>query len=90
MVAGHAPGAQRAGHRGAVPAPFDTVPLPTHQRAADYTLSARWPGRDGLRRAAAGLDAAGRLDLLNTAVRDALQPRFGDLVYQLGSSPRLC
>jgi len=75
-------------HRGAVPAPFDaTVPLPTHQRAADYTVARLRFGLLAETVGAAlliGWTLLGGLDLLNTWVRDALQPRFGDLAYQLG------
>ncbi len=75
-------------HRGAVPAPFDaTVPLSAHQLAADYTLARL---RFGMTTETVGAvlllawTLLGGLDVLNTLVRDALQPRFGDLVYQLG------
>lgn len=76
-----------ARHRGAVPAPFDgTVTLSAHQRAADYTLTR---GRFGLLSTAFSTlvllawTLLGGLDALNTVLRDALQPRFGDMAYQL-------
>jgi STE24 endopeptidase len=76
-----------AAHRDRVPAAFaGSVSPEAHRRAADYTLV---KGRFSL--AAMAFSAAvllgwtllGGLDLLNTALRDALQPRFGDMVYQL-------
>lgn len=74
-------------HRGAVPAPFDaTVPLARHQHAADYTLARL---RFGMATETVGAvlllgwTLLGGLDALNTLVRDAVQPRFGDLAYQL-------
>ena len=74
-------------HREAVPAPFaQRVALHAHQRAADYTLA---KGRFGLLAMAYGAAVLlgwtllGGLDLLNVALRDALQPRFGDMAYQL-------
>jgi STE24 endopeptidase len=77
-----------ARHRNAVPAPFDaTIPLAAHQRAADYTLA---KGRFGLLATAVaaavllGWTLLGGLDALNGALRDALQPRYGDMAYQLG------
>jgi len=76
-----------AAHRGAVPAAFAaTVDLAAHQRAADYTLA---KGRFGLLSTAfgsavlLGWTLLGGLDALNTALRDALQPAWGDLGYQL-------
>jgi STE24 endopeptidase len=76
-----------ATHRGAVPAAFaERVPLAAHQRAADYTLA---KGRFGLLSMAFGAAVLlgwtllGGLDLLNTVVREAVQPRWGDLAYQL-------
>ncbi len=76
-----------ARHRGAVPAPFDgTVTLSAHQRAADYTPTR---GRFGLLSTAFSTlvllawTLLGGLDALNTVLRDALQPRFGDMAYQL-------
>ncbi len=74
-------------NRGHVPAAFAaTVSLQAHQRAADYTLA---KGRFGLFATAFGSAVLlawtllGGLDLLNVAVRDAVQPRFGDMAYQL-------
>ncbi|MEK8030112.1 M48 family metallopeptidase [Ideonella sp. DXS29W] len=75
-------------HRGAVPPPFDHhVSLSAHQRAADYTLSRLKFGLITDTVGAALLLAwtlLGGLDLLNTWVRDGLQPSYGDLAYQLG------
>jgi STE24 endopeptidase len=76
-----------AAHRDAVPAPFSrTISLAAHQKAADYTLA---KGRFGLVTTAFGAAVLlgwtllGGLDVLNVVVRDALQPRFGDMAYQL-------
>ena len=76
-----------AAHRGAVPAAFAaSVSLAAHQRAADYTLA---KGRFGLLTTAFGTAVLlgwtllGGLDALNLVLRDLLQPRFGDLAYQL-------
>jgi len=76
-----------AQHRAAVPEAFAaTVPLAAHQRAADYTLA---KGRFGLVTTAFGTAVLlgwtlmGGLDGLNGLVRDAIQPRFGDMAYQL-------
>jgi len=76
-----------AAHRDAVPAPFaKTITLAAHQKAADYTLA---KGRFGLLTTAfsaallLGWTLLGGLDALNVAVRDAVQPRFGDMAYQL-------
>ncbi len=76
-----------ATHRDAVPAPFaDTVTLAAHQRAADYTLA---KGRFGLLSMAFGAAVLlgwtllGGIDLLNVAIREAIQPRFGPMAYQL-------
>jgi STE24 endopeptidase len=74
-------------HRDAVPAPFDTtVPLGAHQRAADYTLARLRFGMVAETLGAVLLLAwtlLGGLDALNGLVRDAVQPRWGDLAYQL-------
>jgi STE24 endopeptidase len=74
-------------HRGAVPAPFDQqISLAAHQRAADYTLARL---RFGLVSETVGAvlllawTLLGGLALLNTWLRDAVQPQHGDLVYQL-------
>jgi STE24 endopeptidase len=76
-----------ARHRNVVPAGFArTIPLAAHQRAADYTIAQT---RFGLLRSAFGAAVLlgwtllGGLDALNLAVRDAVQPAFGDLAYQL-------
>jgi STE24 endopeptidase len=76
-----------AAHRGAVPAAFaPNVTLEGHQKAADYTLA---KGRFGLLAMAFGAAVLlgwtllGGLAALDGAVRDAVQPRFGNLVYQL-------
>jgi STE24 endopeptidase len=76
-----------AGHRGQVPAAFSQdVTLPSHQRAADYTLDKL---RFGLLNTAIGTAVLlgwtllGGLDVLNQAVRDAVLPRWGALAYQL-------
>ncbi len=76
-----------AAHRGAVPAPFaQRISLQAHQRAADYTLA---KGRFGLLTMAFGAAVLlgwtllGGLDSLNVALRGALQPRLGDMAYQL-------
>jgi STE24 endopeptidase len=76
-----------AAHRGAVPAAFaPNVTLEGHQKAADYTLA---KGRFGLLVMAFGAvvllgwTLLGGLGALDSAVRDAVQPRFGGLGYQL-------
>jgi STE24 endopeptidase len=76
-----------ATHRNAVPAAFTgTVSLAAHQKAADYTLVR---SRFGLITLAFGTAVLllwtllGGLDALNAAVRDAVQPRWGSLAYQL-------
>ena len=76
-----------AAHRGAVPAAFvGTVSLQAHQKAADYTLAR---GRFGLVSLAFGTvvllawTLLGGLDGLNGWVRDAVQPRWGSMAYQL-------
>jgi STE24 endopeptidase len=76
-----------AAHRSQVPPAFaGTVSLEAHQKAADYTLAR---GRIGLVTLAVGTAVLlgwtllGGLDALNTAVRDAVQPRWGDMAYQL-------
>ncbi|MEO7335624.1 MAG: M48 family peptidase, partial [Caldimonas sp.] len=76
-----------AAHRGAVPAAFaSSITLAAHQRAADYTLA---KGRLGLLSMAFGAAVLlgwtllGGIDALNTLVRETVQPRFGDLAYQL-------
>jgi STE24 endopeptidase len=76
-----------AAHRNAVPAAFvQTITLAAHQRAADYTLA---KGRFGLLSMAFGAAVLlgwtllGGIDALNVGVRDAVQPRWGDMAYQL-------
>ncbi|MGH8798239.1 MAG: AMP-binding enzyme, partial [Caldimonas sp.] len=76
-----------ARHRDRVPAPFDrTVTLGAHQRAADYTLA---KARFGLLTTAFGAAVLlgwtllGGLDVLNVAVRDTIEPRWGHMAYQL-------
>jgi STE24 endopeptidase len=76
-----------AQHRDAVPAAFrGTVTLASHQKAAEYTLA---KGRLGLIATAFGSAVLlawtllGGLDALNTALRDALLPGWGTMVYQL-------
>ncbi|MEP6875494.1 MAG: M48 family metallopeptidase, partial [Burkholderiales bacterium] len=76
-----------AAHRDAVPVLFaQTITLPAHQRAADYTLA---KGRFGLLVMAFGAAVLlgwtllGGIDLLNALLRDAIQPRFGSMAYQL-------
>ena len=76
-----------AAHRSAVPAAFAaSVPLEAHQRAADYTLA---KGRLGLvttfigTATVLGWTLLGGLDALNTLLRDALLPSWGELGYQL-------
>ena len=76
-----------AAHRDRVPAPFaGRITLDAHQRAADYTLAKGRLGLLGMALGAAvllGWTLLGGLDALNAAVRDALQPRFGNMAYQL-------
>jgi len=76
-----------AQHRAEVPAAFrETITLASHQRAADYTIARL---RFGLVETAAatalllGWTLLGGLDALNLALRDAIQPRFGGLAYQI-------
>jgi STE24 endopeptidase len=76
-----------ASHRPAVPAPFaSTVTLEAHQRAADYTLAKSRFGLLGMAFGALALlgwTLLGGLDGLSAFVRDAVQPRFGGMAYQL-------
>ena len=76
-----------AGNRAQVPAEFaGTVGLAAHQKAADYTIA---KGRFGLLATAwgaavlVGWTLLGGLGLLNDVLREALQPRLGDMGYQL-------
>jgi STE24 endopeptidase len=76
-----------AAHRATVPAAFAaTVPLAAHQKAADYTLVRSRFALLSLALGSAvllGWTLLGGLDVLNTVVRDAVQPRFGSMAYQL-------
>ena len=76
-----------AAHRDTVPSAFaQTISLDAHQRAADYTLAKGRFGLIGTAAAAAvllGWTLLGGVDALNVALRDTLQPRFGNLAYQL-------
>jgi len=76
-----------AAHRNEVPAAFaQTVTLPAHQRAADYTLAKARFGLLTMAFGAAvllGWTLLGGIDALNTLTRDAIQPRFGNMAYQL-------
>ncbi|MEQ1684105.1 MAG: M48 family metallopeptidase [Burkholderiaceae bacterium] len=76
-----------ATHRDAVPPAFAaTITLAAHQRAADYTLA---KGRFGLLTMAFGAAVLlgwtllGGIDALNTVLRDSVQPRWGNMAYQL-------
>ena len=76
-----------AQHRDRVPAAFaGIVGLAAHQKAADYTLA---KGRLGLVATAfgsavlLGWTLLGGLDALNTLVLGLVQPRWGDMAYQL-------
>ncbi|HRI17034.1 MAG TPA: M48 family metallopeptidase [Burkholderiaceae bacterium] len=76
-----------AANRDRVPAAFaERITLAAHQRAADYTLA---KGRLGVVATAFGAfllvawTLLGGLDALNVLVRDAVQPRWGDMTYQL-------
>jgi STE24 endopeptidase len=76
-----------AAHRERVPAAFAATVTPeAHRRAADYTLA---KGRFGLLSTAfaaavlLGWTLLGGLDALNQALLHTLQPRFGDMAYQL-------
>ena len=73
--------------RHAVPAAFaQTVTLESHQQAARYTLA---KGQFGLWTMAfgaavlVGWTLLGGLGMLNNALRDAVQPVYGDMAYQL-------
>ena len=76
-----------AAHRSSVPPAFaPSITLAAHQRAADYTLA---KGRLGLLSLAfgsavlLGWTLLGGIDILNAALRDTLQPRYGNMAYQL-------
>jgi STE24 endopeptidase len=74
-------------HRAQVPAAFvQRVSLGAHQKAADYTAArTRLSSLATLITAATlvGWTLMGGLDWLNTSVRDAVQPRWGTMAYQL-------
>ena len=76
-----------ATHRNAVPPAFAaTITLAAHQRAADYTLAKSRFGLLTMAFGAAvllGWTLLGGIDTLNAVVRDAVQPRWGDMAYQL-------
>ncbi|MDP1693586.1 MAG: M48 family metallopeptidase [Burkholderiaceae bacterium] len=76
-----------AAHRAAVPAAFaGTVSLNAHRKAADYTLVRSRLGLVTLAFGTAvllGWTLLGGLDALNATLRDALQPRWGNMAYQL-------
>ena len=76
-----------ARHRGQVPAAFaGTVTEEAHRRAADYTRAKVRFGMLGAALGAAmlvGWTLLGGLDALNAALRHGVQPRFGDMAYQL-------
>lgn len=76
-----------ARHRDQVPTAFaGTVSLESHQKAAEYTLA---KGRLSMfaigfgSLVLLGWTLLGGLDALNLALRDAVQPRWGDMAYQL-------
>lgn len=76
-----------AAHRNTVPAAFaNTISLQAHQKAADYTLAKARFGLLGMAFGAAvliGWTLLGGLDALNGVVHELVQPRFGDMAYQL-------
>ena len=76
-----------ARHRESVPQAFaETVPLPAHQKAADYTLARSRFGLLSLAFNAAvllGWTLLGGLELLNRWVLDVLPAHWGGLGYQL-------
>ena len=76
-----------AAHRATVPGAFaQTITLAAHRRAADYTLAKSRFGLLGMAFGAAvllGWTLLGGVDTLNTLVRNAVQPRFGNMAYQL-------
>jgi STE24 endopeptidase len=76
-----------AAHRDQVPAAFArSVTLDAHRRGADYTLA---KGRFGLLATAFGTlvllgwTLLGGLEALNQALLSTVQPRFGNMAYQL-------
>lgn len=76
-----------AAHRGTVPSAFaSSISLAAHQRAADYTLAKARFGILTMAFSAAvlmGWTMLGGLDSLNAVLLGWVQPRFGDLAYQL-------
>ena len=76
-----------AAHRAAVPGAFaQTITLAAHRRAADYTLAKSRFGLLSMAFGAAvllGWTLLGGVDALNALVRNAVQPRFGNMTYQL-------
>lgn len=76
-----------AQHSHDVPAAFaQAVSLQAHQRAAHYTLAKARFGLVSMAFGAAvliGWTLLGGLDALNTWVFDTVQPRFGNMAYQL-------
>ena len=76
-----------AAHRHAVPPAFSqTITLAAHRKAASYTLAKGQFGLVSMAFGAAvlvGWTLLGGIDMLNGAVRDAVQPRWGNMAYQL-------
>ena len=74
-------------HRDAVPEPFgSTVDLAAHRKAADYTRAKLQLGQVQMVVATVvllGWTLFGGLDALNLALRDAIVPSWGGLVYEL-------
>jgi STE24 endopeptidase len=76
-----------AAHRERVPAAFAATVTPeAHHKAADYTQAQLRFGMLSMALGAAvllGWTLLGGLHALNVALRDAIQPRAGDMAYQL-------
>ena len=76
-----------ARHSDAVPAAFsDIVTLDAHRQAARYTLAKGSFGLWTMAFSAAvlvGWTLLGGLGVLNNAIREAVQPAYGDMAYQL-------
>jgi len=76
-----------AAHRASVPGAFaQTITLAAHRRAADYTLAKSRFGLLSMAFGAAvllGWTLLGGVDALNALLRNAVQPRFGNMAYQL-------
>ncbi len=76
-----------ASHRDRVPESFRaTVDLAAHRKAADYTLAKLRLAHAQMILGAAvllGWTLFGGLDALNVALRDAIEPRWGAMAYQL-------